>query len=147
MAATQSPSYQFAILLNTAYETFLTTLYLHLAERGYDDIQSTHNTALHVLDRGGVTITELAQQLRLSKQAASLIVMYLEERGYVIRAPHPQDGRSKIVALTTRGQSCVQTTELVLSTLSDQWTSHLGTDWMRHFMKSLHQFIGVATPE
>jgi DNA-binding MarR family transcriptional regulator len=146
MAATQSPSYQFAILLNTAYETFITTLYFHLAERGYDDIQSTHNTALHYLDRGEVSITELAENLRLTKQAASLIVIYLEERGYVIRKPHPQDGRSKIVRLTTKGEACVQATETLLAELSNEWTAQLGTDWMHHFMKALDQFIGVAKP-
>lgn len=146
MAAPISPSYQFAILLNTAYETFITTLYFHLAERGYGDVQSTHNTALHYLAGGGLSITELAENLRLTKQAASLIVIYLEEQGYVTREPHPQDGRSKLVTLTTKGQSCVETTETLLAELSDQWTAHLGTDWMRHFMKALDQFIEVAKP-
>lgn len=146
MAASISPSYQFAILLNTAYETFITTLYFHLAERGYSDIQSTHNTALHYLATEGLTITELAENLRLTKQAASLIVIYLEERGYLTREPHPQDGRSKIVTLTTRGQACVQATESLLAELSEQWTAQLGTDWMRHFMQALDQFIGVAKP-
>lgn len=146
MAAPISPSYQFAVLFNTAYETFITTLYFHLAERGYADIQSTHNTALHYLAEGGLSITELAENLRLTKQAASLIVIYLEERGYVTREPHPQDGRSKIVTLTKKGQGCVETTGTLLAELSHQWTAHLGAEWMHHFMKALDQFIGVAKP-
>lgn len=144
MAEPISPSYQFAILLNTAYESFLTTLYFHLAEHGYADVQSTHNTALHYLAGGGLSITELAENLHLTKQAASLIVIYLEEHGYVTREPHPKDGRSKMVTLTSKGQSCVQTTETLLAELSNQWTAQLGTDWMHHFMKALDQFIGVA---
>jgi DNA-binding MarR family transcriptional regulator len=146
MAAPISPSYQFAISLNTAYETFISTLYFHLSERGYEDIQSTHNTTLHYLSGGAITITELAEHLRLTKQAASLIVIYLEEHGYVTREPHPQDGRSKMVRLTPKGEGCVQTTEALLAELSDQWTAHLGTGWMRDFMKALDQFIGVAKP-
>jgi DNA-binding MarR family transcriptional regulator len=50
-----------------------------------------------------LTMTELAQIVRSSPSRLSHAVARLEEEGWVRRAPHPTDGRTKVARLTDRG--------------------------------------------
>jgi len=49
------------------------------------------------------TLTELAEVLDVSKQAAIKVVDEMERRGFLHREPDPQDRRAKLLRLTERG--------------------------------------------
>ena len=61
--------------------------------------------ARYLADHREVTTVELASHLRVTKQSASEIVGLLEREGYVIRRPHPDDGRARIIELTDEGRA------------------------------------------
>lgn len=61
----------------------------------------------HVLP-GPLSVTELADRLAVTQQAASKTVADLERRGLVERKPDPSDGRSRLVHLAPRGHDVVR---------------------------------------
>jgi DNA-binding MarR family transcriptional regulator len=69
------------------------------------DISVTQCYALEALvRRGGTGLVELAAELYLEKSTASRVVAALERKGYVARAPHPEDGRAIVLTATAAGR-------------------------------------------
>jgi DNA-binding MarR family transcriptional regulator len=56
---------------------------------------------------GPLTITTLAERLKVSQQAASKSVADLQKRGYLSREPDPADARARLVVLTERGEAVI----------------------------------------
>jgi len=54
--------------------------------------------------KGPMTLNDLAAYLYLDKSTASRVVDALERKGYVARAPHPDDGRALLLAPTETGR-------------------------------------------
>ncbi|MEU5697091.1 MarR family transcriptional regulator [Actinosynnema sp. NPDC020468] len=71
--------------------------------------------ALRRLLRGPLPMRELAARLSTEKPYLTLLVDDLEKRGYVVRTPHPEDRRSKIVALTEEGARVAAEAEAILA--------------------------------
>jgi DNA-binding MarR family transcriptional regulator len=57
-----------------------------------------------VLAREEAGLGDLANRLRVSKQAMSRVVELLVQRGYCLRTPDPTDGRRSALVLTDRGR-------------------------------------------
>jgi len=69
------------------------------------DVSVTQCYALEaVVERGALTLGELAARLYLDKSTASRVVDALEAKGYAERRPHPEDGRSRLLAATAAGR-------------------------------------------
>ena len=51
---------------------------------------------------------DLAEQLHIDAPAASVLVTDLCERGWVTRAPDPEDGRRKVIEATDLGRAWVE---------------------------------------
>jgi DNA-binding MarR family transcriptional regulator len=60
--------------------------------------------ARYLVDRDDVTAVELAHYLGVTKQSTSEVVATLEREGIVRRAPHPTDGRARVILLTPHGR-------------------------------------------
>src|SRR5882672_3833977 len=94
-----------ARLLLESHRVLSAELVASLEERGYSDIRPGHAAVfLHVERRSGTRLTELARRSRMTKQGMMLVVDDLESRGYVRRAPDPDDARAKVVRLTAHGR-------------------------------------------
>ncbi len=75
-----------------------------LEARGASDLSPRHATAILLIDKKGVRLTDLAARAGITKQAMMQVVNDLDGMGLVKRAPDPQDARAKIVSLTPKGQ-------------------------------------------
>jgi DNA-binding MarR family transcriptional regulator len=64
--------------------------------------------ALQWLTEGPMSLSALAEAVRVDAPYATLIVDSLEERGLVERRPDPADRRRKLVALTPAGKEAAQ---------------------------------------
>jgi DNA-binding MarR family transcriptional regulator len=62
---------------------------------------------LRRLADGPLTMREIADAASIDAPAATVAVNDLEERGLVVRAPHPTSGRMKLVSLTAKGRDVV----------------------------------------
>lgn len=64
---------------------------------------------LAVLDRHGpLTPRELAEHERVQPPSMTRILAALEDRGLVIRTPHPTDGRQHLVSLTAQARQMLR---------------------------------------
>jgi DNA-binding MarR family transcriptional regulator len=60
--------------------------------------------ALHLLDSGALSQTELAKRARVENQTMSRTIERLEREGFVTRAPDLADRRRQVVTRTESGQ-------------------------------------------
>jgi DNA-binding MarR family transcriptional regulator len=70
--------------------------------------------ALRRLAPRPLTLRALADRLAADPPYVTLIVDDLEERGLVQRTPHPEDRRSKLVALTAAGRDAAARADEIL---------------------------------
>ena len=138
MEQTSGP-YELFVLLAVTYRALVDELNSELASRGYSDLRTAHGFAFQRLMPGGATGNELAEFLDITKQAASQMVDYLEQRGYVTRQPHPRDKREKLVVLTEKGRACTQAAEEILARLELRSAGLLGAERMQAFRVDLYR--------
>jgi DNA-binding MarR family transcriptional regulator len=141
---TPSITYELVALLATAYSILIDDLHTELAKLGYGDLRPAHGFAFQLLSAGGATGNELAEHLGVTKQAASQMVDYLEEHGYVVRHPHPTDKRGKLILLTQKGWDGIQTVEAIFATLENRWTAILGPEHMKILRTDLHRLVAAS---
>jgi DNA-binding MarR family transcriptional regulator len=70
--------------------------------------------ALRTLAAQPLTLRALAERLLADPPYVTLIVDDLEKRGLVQRTPHPEDRRSKLVALTAPGRAAAVRADAIL---------------------------------
>ncbi|MFC5889761.1 MULTISPECIES: MarR family transcriptional regulator [Kitasatospora] len=93
---------EMTFLLGMAFQLVLSEFVRRVEAAGHDDLRPMHGFAFQALRGPGLTSTELADRLGVTKQAAGQIVDDLEKGGYVQRRPHPAGGRRKLVVLTDK---------------------------------------------
>jgi DNA-binding MarR family transcriptional regulator len=88
---------------------------LHAHDRaGFEWMKSQYGFVLRALGDEGLRLTELAERLAVTKQAALQIVDEMEDHGLIAREASPEDRRAKLIRLTKRGQK-VRSTALSAS--------------------------------
>lgn len=113
-------------LLRFPWESVQRHMLSQLHERGFDDLDAAH---LHVFlypGPQGMRPSELAARLGVSKQALNYLLGELERSGYVERGPHPDDQRSKRIALTTRGEEAIRVIRDAVAQVEAAWADRLG---------------------
>lgn len=97
-----------------------------LHEHGFDDLDAPHLTVLQYPGPQGLRPSELADRLRMSKQALNYQLGELERLGYVERRRDPDDGRSRRIVLTERGTTMAQTIRDAVAEMEGEWARKLG---------------------
>ena len=97
----------FGLLLAQAFNRYVEHLHRGLADRGFSDLRPSFGLALRALHERPRTLTALAGELGVTKQAAAKVVGELEGRSLIEREPSPDDGRSTLLRLSRRGRSLV----------------------------------------
>jgi len=116
-----------------------------LAERGYDDLRPGHAAVfLHVDRRSGTRLTELARRAHMTKQGMMLVVDDLESRGYVRRAPDPDDSRAKVVKLTAHGRRAAGETRRTVQAIETRTRRALGDRRYEALREALDAIVSVT---
>jgi DNA-binding MarR family transcriptional regulator len=79
-----------------------------LTADGYGDLRFNDGVVIQHVVAGPLSITELAERMGVTQQAASKAVADLERRGLLARRPSPADARAKLLHLTERGVAAVE---------------------------------------
>jgi DNA-binding MarR family transcriptional regulator len=77
---------------------------------------------------GGLHASDLADQLRVSRQAVAQGVAALERHGYVSRVPDPVDARAQIIELTPRGRQALRVMRSNALNVEKRWEKALGPE-------------------
>jgi DNA-binding MarR family transcriptional regulator len=94
--------------------------------RGFGDVRPAHGFAFTRLAPDGATITELAEHLDVTRQAAAQLVDELVAKGYVQRSRHPDDARARLITLTSNGWACTRAAEAAIADTVRPWAAVLG---------------------
>ena len=94
------------ILLLSAARALVDGIDSGVRAHGFTDLRPAHGFAFARLSGSGATVTDLAEHLDITKQAASQMAEELIRKGYVERRPHPTDARARLLVLTEKGHAC-----------------------------------------
>lgn len=130
-------NYELAILFGLAFNVLIDELHTRLAQLGYTDIRPAHGFVFQAIGSAGATASQIAQHLGNTKQAASQIVDYLVDAGYLARHPHPHDRRGKLLHLTERGWRCLEESGAILRDIERRWATVLGAERLEHLRHDL----------
>ncbi len=91
----------------------------------------------------GITVTDLADRVGMTKQGIGQFVGHLVDKGYLTAEVHPDDRRVRVVRRTSLGQQASRQLELVLADLESQWAERIGTRVYGEFRAALDQLAGL----
>ncbi|GGS24577.1 MULTISPECIES: MarR family winged helix-turn-helix transcriptional regulator [Actinokineospora] len=137
---------ELTFLLGMAFQLVLGEF---LARLDAADLRPVHGLAFQALRHGGLTATELADVLGVTKQAAGQLVDELDSKGYVRRVPHPAGGRRKLVVLTGRAEDHLMVAGHTMRTLEAELAARVGDDLggLRHDLtRVIRALAGDAPP-
>jgi DNA-binding MarR family transcriptional regulator len=121
---------------------------LHAA--GFADLSSAQARIFQRIGPDGTRTVQLAEQARVTKQTASLLVQAMEEEGYVERRPDPADARARLVTIAERGRAAQAVAAGVVAEVEEQWRRRLGARRyaaLRRALAELHEEPGdVRSP-
>ena len=115
-------------LLRMSVETVRERMLERLHERGFDDLAPAHLIVMQYPGPQGLRPSDLAAQLRMSKQALNYLLGELERLGYLVRSADPDDLRSKRVALTPRGHAAAKAMRAAVRAQEREWAKELGPE-------------------
>src|SRR6266511_3153869 len=113
-------------LLRMPWEAVQRRMLELLHERGFGDLDAAHLNVFQYPGPQGVRPSELAAQLRISKQALNYLLGELERLGYLERRADPDDLRSKRIALTPRGTAAISVIREAVGEIETTWAQQLG---------------------
>ncbi len=98
----EAPAYDLMELLFFAYRDFVADPDRILAEYGFG---RAHHRVLHFVDRNpGLTIAELLDILRITKQSLNRVLKELIEQGYIAQRTGTSDRRHRLLTCTPGGR-------------------------------------------
>jgi DNA-binding MarR family transcriptional regulator len=130
-----------ALLLLGGFRFMADEASVRLTARGHPGVRPAHDFALRAIADGAGSVSEVGRRTSVSKQAAAKTVAFLEEGGYVRRAPDDRDRRSSHLAVTDRGHSLMSEGESVFDELRAEWESLVGHDRVADVQTALERLL------
>jgi DNA-binding MarR family transcriptional regulator len=107
-------------------------------------IRNAHGYVFQHLLEHSRTVGELADLLGVTQQAASKVVVELEQLGYVKRQPDKTDSRVRHVVLTRRGAAVVARARAARAKLEAQLVEELGPAVVSKARRALIALLAAA---
>jgi DNA-binding MarR family transcriptional regulator len=114
-------------LLGIAYMTLGHRIVQGVIARGFPQRPAHSAVMAHIDIDGGTRLTTIAARANITPQAVGELVDDLEDLGYVVRRPDPDDRRAKRIVLTDRGKACVDAALETIATLEAELEDLLGS--------------------
>ena len=130
-------------LLRMSVETVRERMLERLHERGFDDLAPAHLIVMQYPGPQGLRPSDLAVQLRMSKQALNYLLGELERLGYVERLPDPDDLRSRRISVTKRGDAIAAVIREAVGEIEAEWTEKLGAGRFEELRSLLVELNGL----
>ena len=99
--------------------------------------------ARYLIGRDDVTTVELARYLGITKQSTSEVVSALERAGTVRRAPHPSDGRARVLLLTAEGRAKLDAGRGRWQAVEQEWAELVGRDRLDVVRAALESYLAA----
>lgn len=146
MADAQAGEPNTGLLLFLPYRVMEARVFESLLEAGFSDITLAQSRIFQRIGVRGTRLTDLAEQARVTKQTAAVLVQSLEDAGYVYRAADPTDARSRLVCIAPRGDEAVTIASRAVADVETEWQAVLGKRNYSQLRKLLLQLREVTDP-
>ena len=103
-----------------------------------------HSAVFAQISPDGSRLTELARRANMTPQAMGELVDELVDLGYVVRCPDPDDGRAKLIVLTTRGRDAVAAGLQAIKGIEEQVTEVLGQRGHQELRRLLSKLLDAT---
>ncbi|WGX95695.1 MarR family winged helix-turn-helix transcriptional regulator [Nocardioides sp. L-11A] len=113
---------------------------------GYADLTPAMARVAARLSEDGIRVTDLAEQARITKQSASVLVDQLERAAYVARVPDPTDARARLVVIAPRGREVQQVARREERAIEREWRRHLGAERLAALTDALRDLREITDP-
>lgn len=114
-----------------------------LDEAGCEDMPPNGSYVVGAIARSGSPLAGVIRSLRMSKQGAGFLVDVLVARGYLDRAPDPDDGRRVTITLTERGRLAAETITAAVSSVDARLEERAGAERIGHARAVLAELIAL----
>ena len=135
-----------AAQLRLASEVSHQVVFDYLRERGFVDLRQSHFDLFRFPGPHGLTPTQLAAHVGLSKQALNPLINELESLGYLTRVNDQMDRRIRILQLTARGLDLVTTIRDALDSLEARALARLGAKRYQHLVEAIAEIRTFTEP-
>jgi len=134
------------VLLRFARAAYVSAIRAAQEEAGCDDMPRNGTYVVGAVARGHAPLSDVIQELGMSKQAAGQLVDTLVLRGYLERAADPQDRRRLTLTLTERGRAAAQATRAAIAGIDAALTERLGAESIARTRDTLAALACLAEP-
>jgi DNA-binding MarR family transcriptional regulator len=131
-------------LLRHARTAFGSAIRKALGEAGYDDVPGNGIYVIGAIARIDAPLSQIIQELRVSKQSAGQLVDALVLRGYLDRSVDPEDRRRLTVSLTERGRAAAAVSRAAVERLDAELIGRVGPDAVSQTRVTLAALIGIG---
>lgn len=114
------------------------------AAAGLDGIRPAQSAALVPLAAGPLHASDVADRLRVTRQAVAQAVTALERHGYVERVPDPVDARARLIELTPRGRRALRVMRSSAVDVERQWQQTVGPERLQELRAILRSLLESA---
>jgi DNA-binding MarR family transcriptional regulator len=129
-------------LLFFAYRDFISDPDLMLAKKGFG---RAHHRVLHFVGRNpGLTVAQLLDILRITKQSLARVLKDLVRKGYIRQQAGPEDRRQRLLYLTADGETLHRSLMAPQIARIRRALAETGRDAQHHYRGVLFHLI---TPE
>jgi DNA-binding MarR family transcriptional regulator len=133
-------------LLRHARSTYGRAMRDALAVAGYDDIPANGLYVIGALALGEAPLSEIIEQLGVSKQAAGQLVDTLVLRGYLDRTVDETDRRRLSIGLTERGRAAAEAQTAARQRIDTELAACVGAEHVLHTRATLAALIDLGRP-
>jgi len=111
-----------------------------LAQKGYKGFKMAYMPVIMHIDMNGTNNNDLAVRANVTKQAMSKVVKELYELGYISSKTDPNDKRSTIFKLTTKGNNFILCAKETVGELMDEYRKLMGK---KNFDSLMWQLVSI----
>src|SRR5690242_11209059 len=102
-------------------------------EQDLHGLRHSHFRVMQGVAADGISVTDLAERIGMTKQGCGQFVRTLTESGHLRTAPDPGDGRVRLVHRTEKGERTLGAFRDTVNTLEAELARDVGGDRYREF--------------
>lgn len=111
------------------------------AREDWNGLRQSHFRLMSSIPVAGITITDLADRLGMTKQASGQFVTTLAADGYLDVRADPDDRRARLVFLTTQGVRTLRAVNARIARIEREWARVVGADRYAEFREVLAELV------
>ncbi|HKP58458.1 MAG TPA: MarR family transcriptional regulator [Polyangiales bacterium] len=129
-----------ARLMAMGLRSLIDALHERLERRGME-IKPVYAFVLLASRERPLTVNEVGELLGITKQAASKLAETMEREEYLLRKPHPEDARAKLLHLAPRGRRALKAAEDIYVELEAEWAEVIGKRRLEALRSDLNEVL------